>query len=176
MEANLKQKLNDNLKQALKGGDKVKVSAIRLLLSAIQKAEGAKLAQLSESDMQALAAQDENQRKESREKLAALSDGDILAIVAKEIKQRQESIDAFKKGNRQDLVAQEEAEMTVLNVYLPKQLSREEIIAEARRIIQEVGAQGPRDKGKVMPRLVALLKGKADGRDINSVVTELLGA
>jgi uncharacterized protein YqeY len=150
MESDLKQRLNDDLKQSLKARDRCRVSTLRLLLNAIHNAEIARQAELSE--------------------------GDILGLVAKEIKQRQESIDAFKKGNRQDLVDQEEAEMAVLNEYLPQQLSREEIIAEARRIIQEVGAEGPRDKGKVMPGLIAKLKGRADGREINAIVTELLGS
>jgi uncharacterized protein len=150
MEANLKQRLNDDLRQSLRNRNKPRVSALRLLLNSIHNAEIARLAELSE--------------------------GDMLGIVAKEVKQRQESIDAFNKGNRQDLVAQEEAEMAVLNEYLPRQMSREEIVAEARRIIQEVGAQGPRDKGKVMPKLIAQLKGRADGREINAVVTELLGS
>jgi len=90
------------------------------------------------------------------------------------VRQRQESIEAFKKGSRADLVSQEEAEMAVLQSYLPKQMGRDEIIAEARKIIAEVGATGPGDKGKVMPKLIAALKGKADGREINAVVTELL--
>ncbi|GAI59641.1 unnamed protein product, partial [marine sediment metagenome] len=80
----------------------------------------------------------------------------------------------FKQGNRQDLVTQEEAELAILQGYLPQQMTRQEIIAEARRIIEEVGAQEPADKGKVMPKLIAQLKGKADGREINAVVTELL--
>jgi uncharacterized protein YqeY len=150
MEANLKQRLNDELRQALRDRNKPKVSALRLFLNTIHNTEIARQAELSE--------------------------GDMLAICAKEIKQRQESIEAFKKGNRQDLVDQEEAEMAVLNEYMPRQLSRDEIVAEARNVIQEVGAQSPRDKGKVMPVLVARLKGKADGREINAVVTELLGS
>ena len=101
---------------------------------------------------------------------------DILGTIAKEVKQRQESIEAFKLGNRNDLISQEEAEMTVLQEYLPRQITREEVVAEARRIITEVGAQGPSDKGKVMPKLIAQLKGKADGRVINEVVTELLAS
>lgn len=150
MEAPLKIRLNSDLKQAIKGGDKVRRSVIRLVLSAIQNTEIAKQ--------------------------TALEDTDILGIIAKEARQRQESVEAFKQGNRQDLVNQEEAEMAVLQEYLPEQMSREEIIEAARLIIEEVGAQGPGDKGKVMPKLIAQLKGRADGREINTVVTELLGS
>lgn len=148
MGADLKQKLNDELRQALKGRDRVRTSVIRLVLAALKNAEIARQ--------------------------AALEDADILGIIVKEVRQRHESIEAFKQGQRQDLVAQEEAELAVLNEYLPRQMTREEIIAEARRVIEEVGAQGPGDKGKVMPKLMAQLKGRADGREINAVVTELL--
>jgi len=144
----LKQKLTDDLKQALRDGDKVRRSVIRLVIAAMRNAEIARQ--------------------------ATLEDADILGVIAKEIRQRKESIEAFKLGKRQDLVAQEEAELAILEEYLPRQMTREEIIAEARRVITEVGAQGLGDKGKVMPKLIAQLKGKADGREINAVVTELL--
>jgi len=144
----LKQKLMDDLKQALKGGDKVRSSVIRLVMAANKNAEIARQ--------------------------ATSNDADILGVIAKQVRQRQESIEAFKQGNRQDLVAQEEAEMAVLNEYLPRQMPREEIIAEARRVIAEVGAVGLSDKGKAMSQLIAQLKGRADGREINAVVTELL--
>jgi uncharacterized protein YqeY len=147
-EAGLKQKLADDLKQALRGGDKVRCSVLRLLISAVHNTEIARQAKLE--------------------------DADIYGVIAKEIRQRQESIDAFKQGKRDDLVAQEEAEQAVLQEYLPQQMSREEIVAEAQKIIAEVGASGPGDKGKVMPKLIAQLKGRADGRLINEVVTELL--
>ncbi len=150
MEAGLEERLNNDLKQAMKGGDKVRRSVIRLVLAAVQNAAIA--------------------RK------AALEDSDILGIIAKEARQHQESIEAFKQGNRHDLVAQEEGELAVLQEYLPRQVTRDEIIAEARRVIEEVGAQGAGDKGKVMPKLIAQLKGKADGREINAVVTELLSS
>lgn len=150
MEANLKEKLSSDLKQAMRGGDKVRRSAIRLVMAAVHNAEIARQ--------------------------SSLTDGDILGVIAKEARQRQESIEAFKQGNRQDLVAQEEAELAVLQEYLPKQMTRDEIIAEARKVIEEVGAQGPKDKGKVMPKLIANLKGRADGRQINEVVTELLSS
>ena len=148
VESPLKQRLTDNLKQALKGKDKVRRSVIRLVMAAIQNAEIARQ--------------------------AALDDSDILGIIAKEVRQRHESIEAFNQGNRPDLTAQEEAELAILQEYLPQQMTRDEIIAEARRVIEEVGAQEPGDKGKVMPKLIAQLRGKADGREINSVVTELL--
>ncbi len=144
----LKQKLTDDLKQAMRDRDKVKLSVIRLVMAAIKNAEIARQ--------------------------TTLDDADILGIIAKEARQRRESVEAFRQGNRQDLVVQEEAELTLLQGYLPQQISREEIMAEARRVIEEVGAQGPGDKGKVMPKLISQLKGKADGREINAVVTELL--
>lgn len=145
----LQQKLTDDLKQAMKGGDTVKRSVIRLVMAAIKNAEIAKQ--------------------------KALEDGDILGIIAKEIRQRKESIEAFKEGDRPELAANEEVEMAILKAYMPAQMSRDEIVAEARKVIEEVGAGGLGDKGKVMPQLIAKLKGKADGREINEVVTELLG-
>ena len=150
MGADLKEKLSNDLKQAMRGGDTLRRSVLRLVLSAVKNAEIARQ--------------------------SALEDSDILGIIAKEARQRQESIEAFKQGNRQDLLDKEEAEMVVLQEYLPQQITRDEIVAEARRIIEEVGAQGPGDKGKVMPKLIAELKGKADGREINAVVTELLAS
>lgn len=132
----------------MRKGDKVRRSAIRMVMAGVKNAE--------------------------IDRRAGLEDGDVLGILAREVRQRRESIDAFSKGNRRDLVAQEEAELAVLLEYLPQQISRQEIAAAAREVIAEVGAQGPRDKGKVMPKLIAQLKGKADGRDINEVVTQLL--
>jgi len=150
VEASLEERLNSDLKQAMRGGDKVRRSVIRLVLAAVKNAEIARQ--------------------------AALEDNDVLGVIAKEARQRQESIEAFKQGNRHDLVAQEEGELAILQEYLPRQMTRDEIVAEARRVIEEVGAQGAGDKGKVMPKLIAQLKGRADGREINAAVTELLGS
>ena len=127
----------------------VKRSTIRLLMSSIRNAEIARQ--------------------------TALSDTDILGVISKEVKQRQESIESFKQGNRPDLVAKEEAEMAILQAYMPQQMSRDEVAAAAREAIAAVGAKGPGDKGRVMQQLMPKLKGKADGKDINDVVTELLG-
>jgi uncharacterized protein YqeY len=149
VESAIKQKLNDDLKKAIKDHDKLKCSTIRLLMAAIQNAEIAKRAPLAEAD--------------------------LLGIIAKEVRQHKESIEAFKQGGRQDLVAKEEAELAILQGYLPEQISRDEIIAAARQVIDKVGAQGLHDKGKVMSQLMPQLKGKADGKEINAVVAELLG-
>jgi len=144
----LQEKLMDDLKAAMKGRDKLRHLVISLVRAAIKNAEIAQ------------------QR--------TMEDPDVLGIIAKEAKLRRESIEAFKKGDRPDLVAKEEAELAILLEYLPKQISRDEIIAAARQVIAEVGAQGPADKGKVMPKLMPQLKGKAEGREINDIVTKLL--
>ncbi len=149
MAAALKQKLTDDLRQAMRQGDKVTSSVIRLVMAAIKNSEIARQAELD--------------------------DRDILGVIAKQVRQCQESIEAFKQGNRQDLVAKEEAELAILKAYLPEQMTRQEIVAAASRVIDEVGAQGPGDMGKVMGKLMAQLKGRADGREVNAVVTELLG-
>ena len=146
----LKDILQDELKDALRSGDKTRLSTVRMVLSAIKYAE--------------------------IDKGGALEEPDILGVISKEARRRQESIDAYKQGNRPDLVAQESAELAILRKYLPQQISREEIIVAARQVIAEVGATGPQDKGKVMSKLIAQLKGKAEGKDINAVVTELLAA
>jgi hypothetical protein len=104
----------------------------------------------------------------------SLDDDDILALIAKQAKQRQESIVEYKRAGRQDLVDEEEAELAILQAYLPQQLGREEIEAEARAVIAEVGASGPRDMGKVMKPLMARLRGRADGKLANQIVRELL--
>jgi uncharacterized protein YqeY len=149
MEPELQKRITEDVKQAMKSGDTVKRDTLRLLLSSVKNAEGAKLASLEE--------------------------GEVLSVVSKEVKRHLESIDAFKKGNRADLVSKEEAELKILRGYLPEQISREEIVKAAKEVIGLVGAKGPGDKGKVMQQLMPKLKGEADGKLINDVVTELLG-
>ena len=148
MAESTKDKLDRDVKQAMRGGDAAKRDTLRLMLSAVQNAEIAKRGELAEPD--------------------------VLGIIAREARQRRESIEAFRQGDRPDLIAIEEAELAIIQVYLPEQASREEIVEFARKVIAETGAEGPRDKGKVMPKLVAEFKGKADGRIINEIVTELL--
>ena len=182
MEASLKIKLNEDLKQALRSGDKVKLGTIRMVLSAAKNVEMAKRAKLMVDVAKKVGITELNKLELSAAEIgeiakqAELEDADIITVIAREIKQRNESIEAYKAGNRPNLVTQEEAELVVLLSYMPKQVSREEVVAVAQRIIAEVGARGPGDKGKVMPKIIGELKGKADGKEINTVVTELLNA
>lgn len=144
----LKEQLANDLKEAIRQGDEARKSAIRMVTWAVKNAE-----------------------------VAAgkpLEDAEVLSIIAKQVKQRRESIEEFRKGGRQDLVEREEAELKVLQSYLPPAMSREEIAQAAREVIARVGARGPADKGKVMPVLIRQLAGRAEGREINEVVTELL--
>lgn len=144
----LKDKLTEDLKQAMRQGDELGRSTLRLVMAAIKNAE--------------------------IEKRRELEEGELLAIIAKEAKQRRESIAQFERGGRQDLADREEAELQILLAYLPEQLSREEIEAQARQIIAEVGAASPAQMGQVMRRLMPLMQGKADGKLVSRVVKELL--
>lgn len=144
----LKERLAADLREALRGGDEPRKTTIRMATASIRNAE--------------IAA--------GRE----LDDAGVLHVLQREVKQRRDSIEEFRKGSRQDLIDKEQAEITILQAYLPQQLSRDEVLAEARQVVAETGARGPGDKARVMPVLIKRLAGKAEGRTINEVVTELL--
>lgn len=146
----LSERLMADLKDAMRNGQEIRKSTIRMARSAIHN--------------------------EEIEKRRPLTDEEVLGVLSRQVKQRRESIEEFTKGNRMDLVAKEQEEMDIILDYLPQQLSREEIAAAASEAIQEVGAQGAGDFGKVMSRLAPRLKGRADGRQIGEVVRELLGS
>jgi uncharacterized protein YqeY len=149
----LREKLTSDLKDAMRQRDEIRKRTIRSVIAGVKQAE-------TELDA-------------SGDRVVLDDDG-ILRVIAKQARQRKESITEYRKGGREDLVAEEEAELAILETYLPQQLTREEIEVEARQVITEVGASGPRDIGKVMKPLMARLRGKADGRLVNEVVRELL--
>ena len=149
MASALKTRIADDVKHALRSGETLRLSVVRMLLSAVNYAEMAKMAELD--------------------------DAGVVGVISKEIKQHRESIEAFKSGNRPELAAKEEAELAILQAYMPKQMGRDEIAGLVKQAIAETGAQGPRDKGKVMGKLMPQVRGKADGQEVNAVVTELLG-
>jgi hypothetical protein len=107
---------------------------------------------------------------------AVLSDEEVLKVIAKQASQRRDSIAEFSKAGRMDLVAPEQAELAILQEYLPKQLGPDEVAAIVQQVIAETGASSAKDMGVVMRTAMARLQGLADGKQVNQLVRELLGA
>lgn len=150
-QVSLKERLQDDLKAAMRAGDVTARESIRFLLSTLRNAE--------------------------IEKMGPLTDSDELALVQKQVKQRQDSIEQFDRAGRQDLVDRERAQLDVIERYLPAQLSDDDLILIVRDVIGEVGATGPRDMGKVMPLVIERAGGGADGRRVSTAVrAELSGS
>jgi uncharacterized protein len=148
----LRDDINNALKDALKAGDKRRVSTLRLVNSALKNA-----------DIEA--------RGESR---GPLSDDEILGLLQKMIKQRQESVELYQKGGRAELAQQEREEIEIIAAYLPRQMSDEEVKIAAAGIVNEIGAQGMRDMGKVMAALKARYAGRVDFSKASAIVKGLL--
>ena len=104
----------------------------------------------------------------------SLSDEKVIDVISTEVKRHRESIEAYKKGNRNDLVALEENELSILLGYLPEQLGRDEITRMAQQTVSVVGAKGMNDRGKVMSQLMPQLKGRANGKEVSDIVNEIL--
>jgi len=150
---NLKEQLRHDLREALRAGDEQRKSVIRMALAEVTNAEIEQGRQTGETE---------------------LDEGDVVAVLQKQAKQRQEAIEELEQVDRPDLLAKEKEELVILERYLPEQLSREEIVDEARQVIEEIDATGMRDMGPVMGRLMSKLRGRADGHVVNEVVRELL--
>jgi len=157
----VKDQLNADLRDAMRANDDVRRTTLRLLLTAIRNAE------IPPEAKDAAATSDGPHRLD-------LDDEAVLNVVRKEIKQRRDAMDLYKKANRQDLADKEDAEAAVLAHYLPAQMTRDQVADAVRVIIDRLGAKSPADKGKVMPAVMAELRGKAEGRDINEAVSQLL--
>ena len=147
--SDLRERLRSDLKDAMRARDQLRRDTIRMLEAAVKNAEIDKRG-------------------------SELADADIQAILQRQVKQRRESIVQFDQGGRQDLAEKEQAEIDVIEAYLPQQLSRDDIAERARAVIAQVGASGPGDRGKVMGPLMQELRGQADGAAVNSVVSEIL--
>ena len=151
----LRARLDADLKEALKAGQKIRASAIRMLLTAVKTREVA-----------------EDRRGDRRE---PLPDPEVLQVIASACKQRRDSIEQFRAGGRQDLVEKETAELAILEAYLPRALVPEELRAKVVEAIRVTGASSPRDMGKVMSRLMPEVAGRADGKLVSEMVREELG-
>ena len=140
----LQEEITAALQDGMRAKDETKLASLRLVLTAIK-----------------------NKEKEIRR---SLKDPEVIAVVSSQIKQRRESIDQYRKAGRQDLADAEEREIQVLQVFMPEQLSEEEMSRAVDEVIAEVGAASIKDMGKVMKATMAKLAGRADGRAINAMV------
>lgn len=144
--------LSDRIQQemvlATKARDKERLSALRMIRSALQNRQ--------------------------IEKRGELTDQEVIGVLTSLVKKSKESIEQFQKGNRPDLVEKEEKELQVILSFMPQQMSQEELRAELKKIIEELGAKGSKDLGAVMKSAMERLKGRAEGRLVNQVAKELL--
>ncbi|GJM83533.1 GatB/YqeY domain-containing protein [Paenibacillus timonensis] len=145
---NLSERLNEDMKQAMKSQDKFKLSTIRMVRATMKNLE---------IDLK-----------------RTLNDNEVLDILSREIKQRKDALQEFEKAGRDDLAAQVKAEAEILAEYLPEQLSEEEIKVIVQQTIQETGASSKAEIGKVMSALMPKVKGRADGKLVNQTVQQLL--
>jgi uncharacterized protein len=144
-----KEQMNEDLKSAMKSGDAFRKDTLRLLLSAIKQVE-----------------------VDSR---AALTEEQVYGLLQTEAKKRRDSIQEMRGAGRDDLADKEQAELSLLETYLPEQLTREQIEVEVRKAIEESGATSAKEMGSVMKVLMPRVKGRADGKLVNDVVKALLG-
>ena len=146
----LEERLDDDLKEAMRSGDNTRKLAIRAVKTAIKEA------------------------RVSGKEQHALSEDEVLKIIQKQVKQRRDSITEFAKGGRDDLISREEAEIKVLEVYLPKMMDEAEVRARVQAVIAELGVTDLKGIGPVMKRMTAELRGQADGQMVNRIVREQL--
>ena len=146
----LQERLDSDLKDAIRGGDTLRRSVIRLLRSEVHNEEIARHGELDDDAM--------------------------IGVLSRQAQQRRDSIEMFAKGNRQDLVEKEKRELAILLDYLPPQMSQEEIAKLVKEAVAEVQAQGPKDMGRVMGWIMPRVKGRAEGAQVSSTVSEVLGA
>lgn len=145
----LKEKLMEDLKEAMRSKNEIKKNTVQMVRAAILQIE--------------------------KDKGIQVEDDRILEIIAKEVKTKKDAIKDFEKAERQDLINQTNQEIEVLQQYLPKQLSREEIKVELEKIISEIGATTMKDMGAIMKEAKAKMGASADGKTINEVAKEIMG-
>ena len=158
----------------MRSGETLRRDTVRFLLAAIQTEEKARLG--AAVDRLVAEGKDETARQAwlAQHKPSDLDDVAVTEVLTKQAKMRRDSIEAFRKGERADLVQKEEQELALISAYLPAQLDEAKIQEIARRVISETGAKGPQDTKVVMPKVIAETKGRADGKVVSGVVAALL--
>jgi len=169
----LREKINEEIKKAMQEKSELLLLVLRGINAAIKNKEIEKRTKLSKTSAFAGASADK-EKLEKLEKESKLTEEEVIDVISAEAKKRRDSIVEFKKGNRNDLVEKEGKELEILKRYLPEQMSEDQIRKEAKKVIAEIGAVGPKDTGKVMSALMFKVKGKAEGSMAGKIVGELL--
>ena len=159
-----KEKLQNDVKEALKAGNAEKRMVLSLVLSAVKSRELEKRGKLSKSEQDAV----------KLEELSKLTDEEIVEVVSSEIKKRKDSVEQYTKGGRPELAEKEQNEIKILAEYMPEQMSEEAVKEEVKKAIFDTGASSPKDMGKVIGAVMAKIKGKADGQLVSKIVKEEL--
>ena len=160
----IKEKLQQDIKEALKAGDASKRLCLSMIMNAIKNRELEKRTKLSKTEKDA----------SKLEKESELNDEEIIEVIGSEVKKRKESMESYEKGGRPELAQKEKEELDILMDYMPKQMSEDEVREEVKKVIQEIGASGAKDMGKVIGAVMAKVKGKADGQTVSKFVKEEL--
>jgi uncharacterized protein YqeY len=177
---NIEQQLREDMKTAMRGGEKLRLLVIRGALAALKSAQ---MAQVEAAYDQALAAAPKQVGPDGQvippeitiDRNLPLSETAMQETLAKELKRRRDAIELYQKGGRLDLADQEQAEAAILEAYLPRQLTADELRPQMEAAISALGASSMADMGKIMPTLVQQFKGSADGRLISQLAREILG-
>ncbi|MDP1629311.1 MAG: GatB/YqeY domain-containing protein [bacterium] len=165
MESGLKEKIQNDLREAMKASDSFKLSVLRMISAALHNKEIEKRTKLVKAGGLAPAELSEQ---------SGLNEEETIETLSSEVKKRKEAVLEYERGGRQDLADKEKLEINVLKQYLPEELSGEDLKKIVSEAIQEVGAQSQKDFGKVMSVLMPKVKGRADGAKISEIVRELL--
>ena len=177
---NIEEQLRQDLKTAMRGGEKLRLLVIRGALAALKSAQ---MAQVEAAYDQALAAAPKQVGAEGQviepeiviDRNLPLSETAMQETLAKELKRRRDAIELYQKGGREDLAEQEQAEAAILETYLPRQLTADELRPQMEAAIRALGATSMADMSKIMPALIQQFKGSADGRLISQLAREILG-
>ncbi|MCR4284006.1 MAG: GatB/YqeY domain-containing protein [Parcubacteria group bacterium] len=159
----LKEKIQQDFKEAFKNKEDVKISTFKILQSEIRNAEIAKKTKMAKEGV-----------TEDIDSKSQLDDEEVVQVISKEAKKRKDAMEIYKKEGRNELFEREESELAVLVSYLPEQLSEDEIRKIVEESVRDSGATGPQDMGKIMKVLMPKVKGKADGNLVNSIVKEVM--
>lgn len=160
----LYQQIGADFKEAFKGKEEARVGTLRMLLAAVKNKEVEKRTKLAKAEPAG-----------KLEELSKLSDEEIIAVISSEIKKRKDSAEQYKQGGRDDLAEKEESEIRILSVYMPQQMSEDEIREIVIAAIKETGISDIKEIGKLMGVLMLKVKGRADGNIVNGIVREELG-